>query len=362
MEVISRVSIPKICYFVRENPKNADILAIATVDGHLLFLNVLTGSVISGIKPIVWFTHSVYQVFVTLEKHLSAAVNDLLFSDDGNRVAWIAIDLFQFLGKTLALLDDTGSVTFYSSGYMSCDNSTLKILPDGYDPKNFLNHSKLRNLLKPPTATLKRYVQKEMYLISDFILNFYFIRKREAQPGEEKKKAKLVTKAVVEEVQELDHLPYWSSVYVNQSQPFVPQLGDVVIYFFKPHLDFLKRNGRKLKEIIDYEDLLPHGKPYLEGIIESIEYIPAELVKCSIALKVMIGRKNFRLKFNYFFGIPQPNYLVLKSAFSCNLDQRFKTNETVKILAPPCQGETGIILDIVSNDPSDTFHAYKILW
>ena len=165
-----------------------------------------------------------------------------------------------------------------------------------------------------------------------------------------------------DEIEELDHLPYWSSVYVNQSQPYVPQLGDLVIYFFKPHLEFLKRNGRKLREIIDYEDILPATKSFLEANVEEIEYTPAEVVKCRLVLKAMIGRKNFRLKFNYFFGIPQPNYLVLKSAFLCNVEQRFKSNETVKILAPPCQGETGIILDIEGSDPSATFTAYKILW
>lgn len=163
-------------------------------------------------------------------------------------------------------------------------------------------------------------------------------------------------------MEELDHLPYWSSVYVNQAQPYVPQIGDVVIYFFKPHLEFLRRNGRKLKEMVDYEDLLPKGKGFLEGTVESIEYVPAELVKCQLVLKAMIGRKNFRLKFTYFFGIPQPNYLVLKAAFDCNIQQRFKTNETVKILAPPCQGESGIILDIVEDDPVSNFNAYKILW
>jgi hypothetical protein len=191
---------------------------------------------------------------------------------------------------------------------------------------------------------------------------FLVYRKRESSSREEKKRIKETAKETIQEVEELDHLPYWSSVYVNQAQPFVPQLGDVVIYFFKPHLDFLKRNGRKLREIIEYEDGLPFSKPYLEGTIEGIEYPPAELVKCQIILKVMMGRKNFRFKFNYFFGIPQPNYLVVKSAFSCNLDQRFKTNETVKILSAPCQGESGIILDIEGDDPSGTFNAYKILW
>ncbi len=187
-------------------------------------------------------------------------------------------------------------------------------------------------------------------------------RKRENQSNEKRKRAKETPKAAIEDVEELDHLPYWSSVYTNQAQPFVPQLGDVVIYFFKPHLDFLKRNGRKLKESIEYEDILPFSRPYLEGTIEAIEYPPAELVKCQIVLKVMIGRKSFRCRFSYFFGIPQPNYLVLKSAFSCNLDQRFKSNETVKILSAPCQGESGIILDIEGEDPTGTFNAYKILW
>lgn len=165
------------------------------------------------------------------------------------------------------------------------------------------------------------------------------------------------------EDEETDHLPYWNSVYLNQAFPYVPQLGDKVVYFHRPHFEFLRRNGRKYREKIDYEEDLPNDRPYFEGTIDEIEYIPAEIIKCRIVLKVLIGRSNQRLQFSYFFGVSQPNYLVLKTAYTSNVSSRFRSNETVKIYAPPCSGETGIILEVNDSvDPLQAFGAYKILW
>jgi hypothetical protein len=76
------MSIPRICYFVRENPSNSNILAIATVDGSLLFLNIETGDIMSGIL-FPYFPRFSINYLLFLEKRISAAINDLLFSDDG---------------------------------------------------------------------------------------------------------------------------------------------------------------------------------------------------------------------------------------------------------------------------------------
>ena len=158
-------------------------------------------------------------------------------------------------------------------------------------------------------------------------------------------------------------MPYWSSVYTNKAFPYVPQLKDVVIYFPKPHLDFLRKNGRKLKEKIDFDVILPTDKALFEGIVDEIEYIPAEIVKCRITLKIMIGKKYERIQFNYFFGINQPSYIVLKSTYISNREIKFKVNETVKIRNLPCQDENGIILDVNEDtDPLKSFGNYKILW
>ena len=162
---------------------------------------------------------------------------------------------------------------------------------------------------------------------------------------------------------ETSYLPYWSSVYTNQAFPYVPQLKDSVIYFTEPHLYFLKRNGRKLKEKINYVDILPTNKSYFEGIIEEMHYIPDDIVKCKIVLKLMIGRKSTKIDFHYFFGINQPNFIVLKSAYLSNSDLKFKSNETVKIRVPPCQDENGIILEIKDDaEQLASFGAYKVLW
>lgn len=135
------------------------------------------------------------------------------------------------------------------------------------------------------------------------------------------------------------------------------------MYFPGPHFDFLKRNGRKLKEKIDFADFLPTNKPYFEGTIEELEYIPDEIVKCKIVIKLMVGRKWTKIQFHYFFGINQPNFIVLKTAFQQNTDAKFKSNETVKIRVPPCQYENGIILEIRDDvDHSATFGVYKVLW
>lgn len=163
--------------------------------------------------------------------------------------------------------------------------------------------------------------------------------------------------------EETSYLPYWSSVSTNQAFPFVPQLKDSIIYFPEPHFHFLRRNGRKLKEKINFEDILSSNKSYFEGIIEELEYIPDEIVKCKIVLKLMIGKKWKRIDFHYFFGINQPNFIVLKSAYAINSDLKFKANETVKIRVPPCQDENGIILEIKDNvDQTTSFGSYKILW
>ena len=177
---------------------------------------------------------------------------------------------------------------------------------------------------------------------------------------EDKIRAKESKKTKLEN--ESNFLPYWSSVYTNQPFPYVPQLKDSVIYFPVPHLNFIKRNGRKLKEKINYDCILPENKPYFEGIIEELLYIPDEIVKCKIGLKLMIGRKFTRIDFHYFFGINQPNFILLKSAYTSNSDVTFKSNETVKIRVPPCQSENGIILEIKGDAEQSTYGAYKVLW
>lgn len=181
---------------------------------------------------------------------------------------------------------------------------------------------------------------------------------------EDKKKTKELKRIKSDDENEnSSYLPYWSSVYTNQAFPYVPQLKDSVIYFTEPHLHFLKRNGRKLKEKINYVDILPKNKSYFEGIIEEMHYIPDDIIKCKIVLKLMIGRKWTKIDFHYFLGINQPNFIVLKSAYLYNYDLKFKSNETIKIRAPPCQNENGIILEI--KDDSEqfvSFGAYKVLW
>ena len=125
----------------------------------------------------------------------------------------------------------------------------------------------------------------------------------------------------------------------------------------------MRKNGRKLKEKIDFDVILPTDKALFEGIVDEIEYIPAEIVKCRITLKIMIGKKYERIQFNYFFGINQPSYIVLKSTYISNREIKFKVNETVKIRNLPCQDENGIILDVNEDtDPLKSFGNYKILW
>lgn len=188
-----------------------------------------------------------------------------------------------------------------------------------------------------------------------------FCSKRDTNLIEDKKKIKESKRNKSDD--EASYLPYWSSVCTNQAFPYVPQLKDSIVYFPGPHLYFLRRNGRKLKEKIHFDDILPENKPYFEGIIEELEYVPDEIVKCKIVLKLMIGKKWTRINFHYFFGINQPNFIVLKSFYSSNSDLKFKSNEIVKIRVPPCQDESGIILEIKDDaDQTTNFGAYKILW
>ena len=192
-----------------------------------------------------------------------------------------------------------------------------------------------------------------------------FNRKRELNTpnASESSKKVLDAKRAKSIEDEMSNLPYWSSISVKQAFPYVPQLKDHIIYFPGPHFDFLRRNGRKLKEKIEYDNILPKNKQYLDGIIDELEYIPDDTVKCKITLRIMIARKSTKIQFHYFFGVNQPNYIVLRSAFLSNSDLKFKYNETVRIRVPPCQDENGIILEVKDEiDPVSIFGAYKILW
>lgn len=160
-------------------------------------------------------------------------------------------------------------------------------------------------------------------------------------------------------IDEASNLPYWSTIHSNQAFPYVPQLKDTVVYFPTPHLEFIRRNGRKLKEKLNFDDILPNNKPFFEGLIEELEFVPDDIVKCKITLKLLIGRKSTKIQFHYFFGINQPNFIILKTAYESNNDTKFKLNETVKIRIPPCQDENGIILDI--KDDQEAL-VYKVLW
>lgn len=143
----------------------------------------------------------------------------------------------------------------------------------------------------------------------------------------------------------------------------MPQLKDEIVYFPAPHMDFLRRNGRKLKEKVDFDQFSTSKISLFYGIIEELEYIPDDTVKCKIVIKIMIGRKWTKIDFHYFFGINQPNFMVLKSVHSSNASVKFKSNETVKIRVPPCQNENGIILELKDEvDSLSYFGMYKVIW
>lgn len=163
--------------------------------------------------------------------------------------------------------------------------------------------------------------------------------------------------------EEINYLPFWCSAYTNSVYPYIPQVKDAVIYFPVPHAEFVRRNGRKLKESIDFDHLIGDNKPYYEGIIESLEYVPDDIVKCKTSMRLMVGRKWVKIEFNYFFGINQPNFITLKSLYLFNQSVRFKANETVKIRVPPCQNETGFIVEIKDEkNASSNFGMYKVSW
>ena len=283
-----------------------------------------------------------------LEKKITSSINEMLFSKNG---------------RVLALLDESGSVTFFSYGYMPNDEAKLYIYSDNDFPNSLTAHNNLISKVhERPKTQSKKYNLSES--AKTIITHFYRKRERENNASTLSESSKISdvkrTKLVAEEV---NNLPYWSSVSVKQAFPYVPQLKDSVVYFPGPHFDFLRRNGRKLKEKIEYDDILPANKLYFEGIIEELEYIPDDNVKCRITLKVMIARKSTKIQFHYFFGINQPNYIVLKTAFCSNSDLKFKYNETIKIRVPPCQDENGIILEVKDEiDPAANFGGYKILW
>ena len=165
--------------------------------------------------------------------------------------------------------------------------------------------------------------------------------------------------------EEFSNLPYWNTLHKNQAFPYVPQLKDKVVYFPAPHLEFIRRNGRKLKERIAIDDIILAKKYFFEGLIEKLEYIPDENSKCKIVLKLMIGRKSTTIEFHYFFGVNQPNFIVLKTVYESSSKTKFKLNETVKIRAPPFQDENGIIIDVKDGDGTDpmiSYGVYKVLW
>lgn len=65
--------------------------------------------------------------------------------------------LFSAKGKVLALLDDSGSVTFFSTGHMPCDGAKLYVYNDKNTPKSFSAHVNLTSKLNERTKLqLKR--------------------------------------------------------------------------------------------------------------------------------------------------------------------------------------------------------------
>lgn len=75
----------------------------------------------------------------------------MIYSDNGT-VNW-DFSVYTSVGKTLALLDDSGSVTFFSAGHMPCDGDKLIVFDDKNMPRNlnaYLNFtSKLIERSKP---------------------------------------------------------------------------------------------------------------------------------------------------------------------------------------------------------------------
>lgn len=48
-DMILHYTLPRICYFVRENPSNSNVLVIATVDSSLLFVDISNnGAILAG--------------------------------------------------------------------------------------------------------------------------------------------------------------------------------------------------------------------------------------------------------------------------------------------------------------------------
>lgn len=279
----------------------------------------------------------------------------MIFSKNGNQKPPFDIPNF-LLGRVLALLDDTGSVTFFSAGFMQCRSQKLIILNDSILPKKFSSHINLiAKLFERSKPQQKRYLT--LYLFSN-ILPF---SKREINLIEDKKQPSEAKRLKSED--EPNHLPYWCSVYTSQAFPYVPQLKDSVVYFPAPHMDFLRRNGRKLKEKVDFDQILTKSNSFFEGTIEELEYIPDDIVKCKVVLKLMIGRKWTKVQFHYFFGINQPNFMVLNSVHAFSSVTKFKSNETIKIRIPPCQNENGIILELKEDvDALSSFGMYRVIW
>lgn len=155
--------------------------------------------------------------------------------------------------------------------------------------------------------------------------------------------------------------PYWATVEENFAIPYLPQLKDSVTYFCKSHFDFIRKQGRKLRERLDYQDLLlNHAR--IDGIIEEVEYLNENVPCCKLALKINLKRKNHLLKFKYYFGLSQPDYLVLKSAIAAASSFSYRQNETVNLVSRNYPSETGTILEIFGNlnDACLNIGCYKI--
>ena len=85
----------------------------------------------------------------------------MTFSENGMLclLSFITIN-FEFSGRILALLDDSGSVSFFSAACMSYEEARLFILRENEFPENFLAHVNLiAKLNEQPRPQIKRYMK-----------------------------------------------------------------------------------------------------------------------------------------------------------------------------------------------------------
>lgn len=184
-----------------------------------------------------------------------------------------------------------------------------------------------------------------------------------------------ISKPKKKKVDNIPIYPFWMSLS-SHSTLYVPQIGDIVIFFRKGHENYIKNH-------IDYfHDNIPDIIPEVaECRVENIVYVSIPFIHCIIDMTTTIDsldddNRQSQIQFTVHFhpcAYKSPEYLVLKSRFEQSMKVKWFVEKKVAslIYIPDKNGTEGMgywyhgtVLDypIEKIRPENCWESIKVVW